>query len=176
MFITWLLSVMMKPSQQSITQSRIRPSYRRKRESMGKSTPSFGCSPRRRTQAAGGSLTMSLGNTGFRIASIKRVVYMKSHSTQPNSTRSILVHTQFPFLHREGTPLGTGFWRMGSTGSRQTSVKNFLQYVTLFGPQNYPAWPCRSANNWSMTKRTAFIRLWATYFSPPVSAAFPSTN
>lgn len=75
----------------------------------GKSTPSFGCSPRRRMQAAGGSLTMSLEDTGFRITSIKRAASMKLRSTRPNSTRSILVHTQSPSLHREGTPLGTGF-------------------------------------------------------------------
>lgn len=59
---------------------------------------------------------------------------------------------------------------MGSTGSRQTSVKNFLQSVILFGPQNYPAWPCRSVNSWSMTKHMAYIRpLGYIFFSSSVS-------
>ena len=62
-----------------------------------------------KAEDAGGSLTMSLEDTGFRITSIKRAASMKLRSTRPNSTRSILVHTQSPSLHREGTPLGTGF-------------------------------------------------------------------
>ena len=49
------------------------------------------------------------GGWRIRITSIKRAASMKLRSTRPNSTRSILVHTQSPSLHREGTPLGTGF-------------------------------------------------------------------